>query len=54
MTTGDQDNKTFHTAAKVWETRNNIREIRCEDGRIADPQKSIKTEAENTSRIFFP
>ncbi|KAG7593824.1 Zinc finger CCHC-type [Arabidopsis thaliana x Arabidopsis arenosa] len=53
MTTGDQNNKTFHAAAKIREVRNNIREIRCEDGQIANNQQSIKTEAEKYFKEFL-
>lgn len=42
---GDGNNKTFHRAARVREVRNSIREIKREDGSIADNQEDIKKEA---------
>lgn len=42
---GDGNNKTFHRAAQVREIRNSIREIKREDGFLADNQEEIKKEA---------
>lgn len=42
---GDGNNKTYHRAAKVREIRNSIREIKRQDGSIADNQEDIKQEA---------
>lgn len=43
---GDKNNKAFHTAAKVRETRNAIREIKCFNGNIVSTQEDVKKEAE--------
>ena len=42
---GDGNNKMFHRAAKVREIRNSIREIKRDDGYIADNQEDTKQEA---------
>lgn len=42
---GDGNNKQFHCAARVRETRNAIREIQRSDGTVADNQEDIKKEA---------
>lgn len=50
---GDKNNKAFHTAAKIRETRNAIREIKCHDGRVATKQEDIKQEAERFFTEFL-
>lgn len=42
---GDENNKSYHRAAKVREIRNSIREIKRVDGTVADNQEEIKKEA---------
>ncbi|KAG7578526.1 Reverse transcriptase domain [Arabidopsis thaliana x Arabidopsis arenosa] len=42
---GDQNNKVFHNAVKLRETKNTIREIKCDDGSIVATQEEIKQEA---------
>lgn len=51
---GDKNNKAFHNAAKVRETRNAIREIKCADGNIVSSQEEIKKELKDFFMTFFP
>jgi len=53
MKIGDQNNKTFYNAAKIREVRNNVREIKCDDGHIASNQQQIKAEAVRYFRDFL-
>jgi len=53
MKVGDQNNKTFYSAAKLKEVRNNIMEIQCEDKTVAANQESIKAEAERYFKEFL-
>lgn len=50
---GDKNNKAFHTAVKVRETRNAIREIKCPDGTTVSKQEGIKKEAERFFKDFL-
>ncbi|KAF8089111.1 hypothetical protein N665_0518s0036 [Sinapis alba] len=50
---GDRNNKVFHNAAKIRETRNAIREIRCPTGNVATSQEDIKKEAERFFSDFL-
>ena len=50
---GDCNNKVFHNAAKIRETRNAIREIKCPNGTIATSQEAIKSEAERFFQDFL-
>lgn len=50
---GDKNNKAFYNAAKVRETRNAIREIKCPDGSIKTSQEDIKKEAERFFNEFL-
>lgn len=50
---GDKNNKAFHNAAKIRETRNAIREIKCSDGRVVTNQEEIKKEAERFFTEFL-
>ena len=50
---GDQNTKAFHTAVKIREVRNNIREIRCSDGSVVSSAEGIKREAEHHFREFM-
>lgn len=50
---GDKNNKAFHNAVKVRETRNAIREIKCPDGSIVSTQEDIKKEAERFFNDFL-
>ena len=50
---GDGNNKSFHTAAKVREIRNSIREIKRSDGTIAATQEDIKQEAVDHFQKFL-
>lgn len=42
---GDQNNKVFHNAVRLRETKNAIREIQCDGGSILSNQEDIKHEA---------
>lgn len=50
---GDKNNKAFHTAVKVRETRNAIREIKYPDGSTVTKQEDIKMEAERFFNNFL-
>ena len=50
---GDHNNKAFHTAAKVREVRNAIREIKCPTGVVVSTQEEIKIEAERFFKDFL-
>ena len=50
---GDRNNKAFHTAAKVREVRNAIREIKCPSGNVVTSQEEIKAEAERFFKEFL-
>lgn len=50
---GDKNNKAFYNAAKVRETRNTIREIKCQDGKVVTTQEEIKKEAESFFNDFL-
>ena len=50
---GDHNNKAFHTAAKVREVRNAIREIKCPSGDVISMQEEIKIEAEKFFKEFL-
>ncbi|GKA76547.1 putative non-LTR retroelement reverse transcriptase, partial [Tanacetum coccineum] len=50
---GDQNTKAFHTAVKLREVRNNIREIICFDGSVVSSVEGIKREAERHFRDFM-
>lgn len=50
---GDKNNKVFHNAAKIRETTNLIREIKCSSGVVATSQEDIKKEAERFFNEFL-
>lgn len=50
---GDGNNRTFHSAAKVREVRNNIHEIKCPNGEIAKTEEEINKEAERFFEEFM-
>lgn len=50
---GDQNNRAFHNAAKIRETKNAIREIKCSSGNVVTSQEEIKVEAERFFREFL-
>lgn len=50
---GDKNNKAFHNAVKIRETRNMIREIICPDGRTISTQEEVKKEAERFFKEFL-
>ncbi|GJX71319.1 non-LTR retroelement reverse transcriptase-like protein [Tanacetum coccineum] len=50
---GDQNTKAFHTAVKLREVRNNIREISCSDGSVVSNAEGIKREAVHHFRDFM-
>lgn len=50
---GDKNNKVFHNAVKIRETRNAIREIRCPSGQVVSSQEDIKKEAERFFTEFL-
>lgn len=50
---GDHNNKAFHYAAKIRETKNSIREIRCPSGNVVTSQEEIKAEAERFFNEFL-
>lgn len=47
------NNKAFHNATKVRETRNAIREIKCSDRNIVTMQEDIKKETERFFNDFL-
>lgn len=53
MQVGDHNNKAFHYAAKIRETKNAIREIRCPSGNVVTSQEEIKAEAERFFNEFL-
>ncbi|XP_010451229.1 PREDICTED: uncharacterized protein LOC104733344 [Camelina sativa] len=53
LKTGDQNNIAFHSSAKLREMKNNIKEIHCDDGRVADTHDRIKFEAERYFKTFL-
>lgn len=50
---GDKNNKAFYNAAKIRESRNAIREIKCADGSCVTTQDDIKKEAERFFNEFL-
>lgn len=50
---GDGNNKVYHNAVKVRETRNAIREIKCPSGCVATSHEDIKNEAERFFNEFL-
>lgn len=50
---GDHNNKAFHNAAKIRETKNAIREIKCPSGEVVIMQEGIKKEAERFFNEFL-
>lgn len=50
---GDKNNKAFHNAAKIRETRNAIREIRCASRLVVNSHEEIKEEAERFFSEFL-
>ena len=50
---GDKNNKVFHNAVKIRETKNAIREIRCPSGQLVNTQEDIKQEAERFFSEFL-
>lgn len=50
---GDRNNRTFHNDAKVRESKNAIREIKCSSGNMATTQEEIKHEAERFFHEFL-
>lgn len=50
---GDKNNKAFHNAAKIRETRNAIGEIKCALGQVVNTQEDIKNEAERFFSEFL-
>ncbi|XP_023637566.1 uncharacterized protein LOC111830212 [Capsella rubella] len=50
---GDKNNKIFHRAAAVRKAKNNIKEIKCQDGRLMEKVEEIKIEAERHFREFL-
>nr|GEV20939.1 hypothetical protein [Tanacetum cinerariifolium] len=49
----DQNTKAFHTAVKLREVRNNIREISCFDGSVVSSAEGIKREDERHFHDFM-
>lgn len=50
---GDKNNRVFHNAVKIRETRNAIKEIRCPSGQLVNSQEDIKQEAERFFSEFL-
>ncbi|KAG7536891.1 Endonuclease/exonuclease/phosphatase superfamily [Arabidopsis suecica] len=50
---GDQNNKVFHNAVKLRESKNSIREIQLPDGSTVSSQEEIKQEAERFFSEFL-
>lgn len=50
---GDKNNKAFYNAAKIRESRNAIREIKCANGNYVNTQDDIKKEAERFFNEFL-
>lgn len=50
---GDHNNKAFHNAAKIRETNNVIREIKCPSGEVVITQEGIKKKLKDFSMSFY-
>lgn len=53
MDVGDENNKIFHSAIKIREVMDNMREIVCVDGTLAKTDEEIKEEAEKFFTDFM-